>query len=254
KATTGDVGRHMMEGTWEAENALFDAIPLHVPIPIGWGTYSADPNTHFYISEFIEVTDEVPSPQQWARVVAQLHRRTTGQSPAGKFGFGAVTHLGNVPVDNRWSDTWETLWANQMKSLLDEEERRHGPDEEYTRLKEAFFRFVLPRYLGPLEADGRSIQPCLIHSDLRPGNTKTIDESNNTCMFGVSAYWGHFEADLGICLNDYQFGRSYMDAYWKHAEPSEPKKDFDTRNAIYALKHHVLMSVTHYDKKELRIK
>jgi hypothetical protein len=44
----GKIGAKMMEGSFEAENALHEFIPEHVPRPIAWGTYSSDPDTHFY--------------------------------------------------------------------------------------------------------------------------------------------------------------------------------------------------------------
>jgi protein-ribulosamine 3-kinase len=83
-----------------------------------------------------------------------------------------------------------------MRSLLNLELKRHGPDDLFEKLKEKFFNVVIPRYLRPLETDGRSIQPCLIHSDLWPGNIKPKADTGDLCMFDSCAYWGHNEGML----------------------------------------------------------
>lgn len=60
-----------------------------------------------------------------------------------------------------------------MRQLLNREERvRRAHDAELVQLKKTFFDKVLPRYLHPLESEGRSIHPCLLHGDLWPGNVK----------------------------------------------------------------------------------
>jgi hypothetical protein len=153
-----------------------------------------------------------------------------------------------------------------MTSLLNQEELVNGTNSELTALKTALFGKVIPRYLGPLETEGRTIQPCLIHSDLWPGNIKPMAPSDELCMFDASAYWGHNEgshqelslalayvasqisnratADLGICRNPrYKLGRPCIREYFKRVPMAEPIEDFDGRNAVYALKFHALLSV-----------
>jgi hypothetical protein len=190
------VGADMMKGAFEAEQALYTFIPGHVPQPVAWGTYIDDPDTHFYMCEFVEMYDDLPGACDWAAVVSTLHLNSMGKSPTGEFGFHVPTHLANVPVNNTWNSSWETFWAQQMKSLLDQDERINGLDEELGELKKAFFERAIPRYLRPLETEGRSIKPCLIHSDLWPGNIKPKTSSDELCMFDACAYWGHNE---GLC-------------------------------------------------------
>lgn len=145
----------MMIGAFQAESALYAVIPDSVPKPVAFGTYTSDPNTHFYLCEFVEMLDDVPTPRSWAATVAALHMKSMGKSPTGQFGFPVVTHLANVPVNNMWNSSWETFWAQQMKSLLDQDLKIHGLDPEFERLKEQFFSRVIPRYLRPLETEGR---------------------------------------------------------------------------------------------------
>jgi protein-ribulosamine 3-kinase len=188
----------MVQGTFEAEQALYNFIPGRVPKPLAYGTYAGDPQTHFYICEFVEMYDDLPSPRDWATTVSALHLNSMGKSPTGQFGFHVPTHLANVPVDNTWNSSWCVFWAQQMKSLFVHDERVHELDEELESLKADFLEKAIPRYLGPLESEGRSIKPCLIHSDLWPGNIKPRTSSDELCMFDACAYWGHNEGMDGL--------------------------------------------------------
>lgn len=105
----------MMKGAFEAELALYTFVPERVPRPLAWGTYAGDPSTHFYMCEFMELRDKLPSASQWAAAVSTLHLKSMGKSPSGQFGFHVNTHLANVPVDNTWNSSWEMFWAQHMR-------------------------------------------------------------------------------------------------------------------------------------------
>lgn len=66
-----------------------------------------------------------------------------------------------------------------MQAMYEFEKQTQGEDEELDNLFDALCKEVIPRLLRPLETGGRSIKPCLVHSDLWPGN----------CMFDSCAYW-----------------------------------------------------------------
>lgn len=186
----------MMEGTFAAEQALYSFLPDRVPRPVAWGTYVSNPEMHFYMCEFVEMYDEVPNPEAWAEAVSSLHLNSMGKSPTAKFGFHVTTHLANVPVNNTWNPSWASFWAQQMTSLFEQDDKIHGSDAEIDALKEAFLDKAIPRYLLPLESNGRSIKPCLIHSDLWPGNIKPMASTDELCLFDACAYWGHNEGKL----------------------------------------------------------
>ncbi|KAK8016751.1 hypothetical protein PG993_014940 [Apiospora rasikravindrae] len=229
QGASGDTGERMMNGTFEAEQALYNFLPEQSPRPVGWGTYKNDPDTHFYMCDFVEMYDDIPSANDWAATVARLHLNSMDKSPIGQFGFHVTTHLANVPVNNTWNPSWQTFWAQQMVSLFDQDDLLHGPDDEVTRLKEAFLTLVIPRFLGPLESEGRAIKPCLIHSDLWPGNIKPSVATDELIMFDSCAYWGHNEAAIR--------------EYFQHVPMSEPTADFDGRNHVYAMKYYALLSI-----------
>ncbi|KAK4144169.1 Fructosamine kinase-domain-containing protein [Dichotomopilus funicola] len=239
KGASGPTGANMMKGAFEAEQALYDYIPDRVPKPVAWGTYASDPDTHFYLST----------------AVSALHLTSKGKSPTGQFGFHVTTHLANVPVDNSWNSSWEAFWAQQMKSLFDREESVNGTDETLAELRAAYFEKAIPRYLGPLESEGRSVTPSLLHSDLWPGNIKPRTATGELCLFDACAYWGHNEADLAICYNPrYKLGQPALEEYKSLVAPSEPGADFYERNALYAMKYHVLLSIMYSDNSSFREK
>ncbi|KAJ5622909.1 hypothetical protein N7490_011514 [Penicillium lividum] len=263
KGATGEAGEGMVKGTFEAEHALYTFLPSRVPKPIAYGKYASRPNTHFYLCEFVEMSDEIPSPQDWAAAVSELHLNSMGKSPTKQFGLHVPTHLANIPINNTWNSSWSVFWAQQMRSMFAMEKRVYPPDEELEALKSAFLDKAIPRYLGPLESEGRSIEPCLIHSDLWPGNIKPRTSSGELCMFDACAYWGHNEADLGICRNPrYKLGKPCMREYRKRVPVSEPTMDFYSRNAVYAMKFYALLSILYAEygsdfretlKKELKV-
>jgi hypothetical protein len=262
----------MMKGAFEAEQALYNYIPAVVPKPVGWGTNARDPNTHFYLCEFVEMYDQVPSAKDWATIVSVLHLASKGKSSTGQFGFHVTTHLANVPINNLWNPSWEVFWAQQMRSLFDQEESVNGRDEALAELRAAYFDKAIPRYLGPLESEGRSITPCLLHSDLWPGNVKPRTATAELCLFDACAYWGHNEglsdalskncneslltervADLAVCSNPrYKLGQPALEEYKNLVPPSDPQTDFYERNALYAMKYHVLLSIMYSDNTAFR--
>ncbi|KAF6808025.1 hypothetical protein CSOJ01_07793 [Colletotrichum sojae] len=126
KEASGIAGEDMMRGAFEGEQALYTFAPNRVPKPIGWGTYLNNPDTHFYICEFVEMKDKLPGAREWATAVSGLHLSSMGKSPMGQFGFRVPTHLANVPIDNTWNTSWESFWRQQMKSLFDQDDRIHG--------------------------------------------------------------------------------------------------------------------------------
>lgn len=189
----GDRGREMMRGTFESEMTLYLFAPNNVPKPLAWGTYKKEPDKHFYMCDFYDMADDLPDIQKFCAIVAKIHLDSMGKSPVNKYGFQITTHLAYVDNDNSWSDSWEEWYARALKRMLDEEEKSHGPEEELAILTTAMFEKVIPRLLRPLETGGHEIQPCLIHSDLWPGNVKPDAVTDEPIIFDSCAFWGHNE-------------------------------------------------------------
>jgi hypothetical protein len=47
-------------------------------------------------------------------------------------------------------------------------------------------------------------------------------------------------------------GRPCLEAYQKLVPPSQPETDFEQRNAVYAMKYHVLLSILHSGERAFR--
>lgn len=180
-------------GEFESATALWRSLPDFTPQPIAWGTYKSDPDTHFYICEFHEMTDEMPDVTKFCAKLARLHLNSIPQSPTGQFGFHTNTYVGNIPQENTWCDSWEVFFIRAFKHHLDLEERVQGPDQEMKKLSEAMIHKVIPRLLRPLETEGRQIKPCIIHGDLWWGNATMGADSDEPMVFDACAFWGHNE-------------------------------------------------------------
>jgi hypothetical protein len=63
----------------------------------------------------------------------------------------------------------------------------------------------------------------------------------------------HGTADLAVCYNPrYKLGQPALEEYKELVEPSEPAVDFYERNALYAVKYHVLLSIMYSDDVRFR--
>ncbi|KAG8529169.1 uncharacterized protein KY384_005804 [Bacidia gigantensis] len=238
-----DLARRMFEGSFESESLLHRYLPNYVPKPHAWGSYSSPqaPNTWYYLCDFHDLVDEVPALDQFVSVIASLHNDSLGKEQ--RYGFHVPTHLANIPNNNEWQDTWEAFFKQLMERMMQVEADAHPPDDEFEGLKQDFMAKVLPRLLRPLETGGRSIQPCLIHSNLWPGNCMLDADSDDVIVFDSCAYWGHNEADLGSWRAPrYRLGKPYIKQYQRTISISEPEADWDDRNALYAMRYDLLVS------------
>lgn len=241
KSQTGETGRKMMQGTWESESVFYSYSPEHVPKPYAWGNYKSDPDTWFYLCAFHDMEDDVPDVRNFVSIVSKIHKESLGKS--SRYGFQVPTFLANLPNDNTWQDSWEVWFAQAMKQMFAIEELSHGKDDELEVLKDALYEKVIPRLLRPLETGGRSIKPCLVHSDLWPGNSMPDSDSGEVMIFDSCAFWGHNEADLGSWRAPrYKMGRPFLKEYQRVMGMSEPQEDWDDRNALYAIRYDLLVS------------
>lgn len=226
-----------MLGTYESEKAVHTYRPENVPKPIAWGTYQADDDMYFYIADYHKMVSEVPDPIQFVDIVVKLHLDSSGKAPDGKFGFHVPTHLAKVPCKNQWRESWETFYREALKEMMDIEALSQGSDDdEFEDLKKTTLALVLPRLLRPLETGGRRVIPCLIHTDLWPGNCMPDADTREVVVFDSCAMWGHHEADLGSWRAPrYRMGKPFIDEYQRRMGMDYPTGDWDDRNLLYAL-------------------
>ena len=184
--------------------ALHAANPELTPRPIAVGTYDSDPNIHFFLCEFLDMTDDLPDLHNFPEKLAKLHHNSL--SPTGKYGFGVPTCLGNGrPHYTKWTETWEEFFLNFFLDVAKYEEEVQGQDEGMAELIKAVAEKVIPRLCRPLETGGRSIKPRLIHGDLWDGNASVVIETGLPVIFDACAMYAHNECEMDSSPGHVQF-------------------------------------------------
>ncbi|KAF4343917.1 hypothetical protein FBEOM_2152 [Fusarium beomiforme] len=128
---------------------------------------------------------------KFASLLSEMHQKSV--SPTGKFGFHITTYAGNLPQYVAWEDGWETFFAKSMRQALDLEIKAKGASDEMEVLSEALFEKVIPRLLRPLESDGRSVKPSLVHGDLWYANAGIDVETDQPLVFDACCFFAHNE-------------------------------------------------------------
>ena len=246
KCATEERGRLMMEGEFNAMLELHKTTPDFVPKPLSWGKYRVgDPDTYYFLEEFVDMSSRIPEPKQLCAKLAKLHRDSV--SPTGKFGFQVTTCNGRTPQQVSWESSWTVFFSKLLQHIANVDFEVNGMWEELDTLEKKIFGQVIPRLIGALESDGRSVKPCLIHADLWEGNTGTSYETGNIYVFDSGAFYAHHEMELGDwrCHYNKIHNKIYTKTYLQYYGPSEPKEDWDDRNRMYSIYFNVIYSVNH---------
>lgn len=237
-------GKNMVSAEYFSMSLLHSIFPELVAEPLAWGAYAEEPETYFFLCRFHEFSDELPDQEDFVKIVADFHKR--GRSTTGEFGFPVTTYGGRNPQTFPMCKSWEECFSKGLEKLFDTEEETHGPDEEMRSLREGFMMKVIPRLLRPLETEGRTLVPTLVHGDLWDGNVSVDADTNRPMIFDASPLYAHDEYELAPwALIRHNIGRSYIDEYLNYRRldfPAEPKEDFEDRLLVYALRFDLLSS------------
>ncbi|KAI1157341.1 Fructosamine kinase-domain-containing protein [Nemania serpens] len=244
-------GKQMVRGEFESMMALNSVLPEFVPKPIAWGTYATVPDTHFFVCEFREMTNDMPEPHKFGALLSTVHQRSV--SPTGKFGFHITTYAGNLPQFVSWEESWETFFTKSMRQALDLEVERKGPSEELDILSQALFDKVIPRLLRPLESEGRTVKPSLVHGDLWYANAGIDVSTDQPLVSDACCFFAHNEYEFGqwrpACN---RFGAEYIAAHNSFVQISAPEKDFEGRLDLYRLRFDTHVSALFVNDETLR--
>jgi protein-ribulosamine 3-kinase len=191
KVVSKEVGKNMVHGEFESMKAIYTLLPDFAPRPIAWGAYETILDTHFFLCEYREMIDEMPDPHKFTARLAALHQNS--KSPNGKFGFHETTYSGNLPQMNEWEESWETYFTKSMRWALKLELEAKGPSPEFDVLVPAVFDKVIPRLLRPLESEGRSVKPSLVHGDLWYANSGIDMDTDESLIFDACCFYAHNE-------------------------------------------------------------
>jgi fructosamine-3-kinase len=199
----------MTNSEFQSMSAMHNILPEFVPRPIACGSYSMIPDTHFFLCEFREMSDDLPDPYKFAALLSKLHQKSI--SPTGKFGFHITTYAGNLPQYVVWEDSWEVFFTKSMRQALDLEIQKKGPSEELEVLSCVLFEKVIPRLLRPLESDGRKVKPSLVHGDLWYANSGIDLNSDQPLVFDACCFFAHNEC----MFSRKQLGLLMLTLNWK---------------------------------------
>ncbi|RYP41455.1 hypothetical protein DL768_010494 [Monosporascus sp. mg162] len=82
---------------------------------------------------------------------------------------------------------------------------------------------VIPNMLGALQADGRSIKPCLVHGDHWDETTGVNAEAGEPVVFDASVFYVHNKYELGMWQREVIcFNQPYIREYLLWFPPSKP--------------------------------
>lgn len=214
----------MCRGEYESLLAIHSVMPLFVPEPLAWGRRS-DGLGCFLFTEFRSVGQQPPDPEKLGMRLAELHLRSV--SPTGKFGFHIQTCHGNLPQDvNGWESSWTVMFSRVLRKAMELDDKLHGTTKEYTEISQLLFERVIPRLLDPLQSEGRSIKPCLVHGDVWDENCADDMETGEPFAFDAGSFYAHNEYETGFWRPP-RFrlsAKRYARAYKKHFPMSEPGK------------------------------
>lgn len=222
---------------------IYNTVSGLAPKPYGHGRLRhASQPTYFFVCEFVHISDALPDPVRLGARLAELHKNSV--SPTGKFGFYVTTYDGKLPQITDWDSSWTSYFGRLLAGIARLDTATNGSWNELDSVMDRTLSHVIPRLLGVLESEGRSIKPCLIHGDLWEGNIGTEYETANIYIFDAAPYYAHNEMELGIWRTEHHRmkNKAYKREYLRNFEPSEPGDEFDDRNRLYSVKTQLMYS------------
>jgi protein-ribulosamine 3-kinase len=239
-----DHGKGQLEGEYHGMLELYKTAPHMVPKPHGWGKIeSVDIPTYFYVCDFIDISDALPDPVKLDELVADLHKRSI--SPTGKFGFHLPTYDGWQPQEVEWDSSWTSFFAKLLAKAWQTDFEVNGHWDALDTAMEQTLKDVIPRLIGVLESNGRTVKPCLIHGDLWEGNIGTDLETGDIYIYDAAVFYAHNEMEMGMWrVQHHQMkAKVYRKEYIKHFKKSEPVEEWDDRICLYGVKTKLMYSV-----------
>lgn len=243
-------GAIMMEGEYTSLNTIHSLMPGFTPQPHGWGKFESS-NVYFLLMDFIELKSTPPNPVEFCARVVEMHQKSV--SPTGQFGFHVPTWHGKNLQMNTWTSSWAECFVEIISWFFHEDIRVNGHWPEYEAAIEKLTTRVIPILLGVLQADGRSIKPCLVHGDLWDENTGVNVGTGEPVVFDASVLYAHNEYELGMWRREIiRFNQPYIRQYLLRFPPSEPTSQWEDRNRLYSIKFNLGHSISFPGSRLLR--
>ena len=200
------------------------------------------------------MSNELPDPVVFCTKLAEVHK--TSQSPNGKFGFYVSTCNGRTPQVLDWDSSWVSMFGKFLAGCMKLYFQQNNTWPELKKVSQRVINKVVPRLLGPLQSDGRSIKPTLIHGDLWEGNIGTSLKNRNIYVFDAAAFYAHYEMELGSWRGERHkiADPAFMQAYLDVMGMSEPVDQFDDRNRLYGLDKNITYTIHHPEAEQERMR
>ncbi|KAL4963062.1 Fructosamine kinase-domain-containing protein [Aspergillus stella-maris] len=238
KVASGRGAQSLVKGEYHSASAIEAVVSDFVPSPVGYGEYhNGESQVYFFLGNFHDFDLRTPpDPETFSEKIAQLHLNS--KSPTGKFGFPVTTVCGVFERTVKWEESWAECYANLLSDVIRYDKETNGPWPEFEAACDRTVNFVIPRLLGALQSDGRSIEPVLIHGDLWEQNIGLDMESGHSLAFDAGCVYAHNELEFGTwrCSWAYYFNLpAYQMYYRRYIQPSEPASEWDDRNRLYSM-------------------
>jgi len=206
----------MVSAEYYAMSLLHSVMPALVVEPVAWGAYTEATDTYFFVCRFHEFATEfleeegdqdvknlievskLPDLKEFPALVAEFHRRNQTKPGRGEFGFPITMYGGRNPQTFPVSKTWEECFSKGLDNIFDMEEKVQGADEEMRQLREGLMTKVIPRLLRPLETEGRTLIPTLVHGDMWQGNVAVDKATGRPIIFDATPLYAHHECKQPI--------------------------------------------------------
>ncbi|KAI4100262.1 MAG: hypothetical protein L6R37_005582 [Teloschistes peruensis] len=242
----------MLEGEYCSMFEIYKSTPSLVPHPYGCGQFRyGNDDLSFLLTDFIDMDTRLPDPVKLSECITTLQQQS--QSPTGEFGFFTTTCHGKIPQQVSWDSSWTSFYAKLLQGALQQDLEHNGSWPHYEKVASRTLLKVVPRLLGALESDGRSVKPVLTHGDLWEGNIAMEKGTGKTLLIDAAAYYAHHEMEIGMwrCQRHAIHDPKFRDAYLDQMPKDEPKDEWDDRNRLYCVKMNVIHSA-HHDHVEER--
>jgi len=225
----------MLEGEFHSMTALYKTAPNFVPKPHAWGQLDvSNPDTFYFLCDFIEMTSQIPEATQLCTKLVQLHQAS--ESPTGQFGFHINTCQGSLPQQTSWNPSWQQYYIQMFNGSMQLNRDINGPWKNLEQCAERLVKHVVPLILGPLEENGRKVKPTLVHGDLWDGNMGTDFRTGEIYVFDASVYYAHNEMEIAMWrMNKVLGSKIYINTYLARMGISEPADQFEDRLRLYGV-------------------
>ncbi|KAK2615019.1 hypothetical protein N8I77_001798 [Diaporthe amygdali] len=238
----------MLRGEYESSKFIWNLMNDFLPKPYGFGRYKVShPPTYFYLAEFVNMNvTTAPDPAEFTQRLAQMHKMS--KSPTGKFGFTTQTCDGQIAHTVDWKEKWSDFYRELLMGVCKKDVETNGPWPEMELAAKHVADVIIPRLLGPLQENGRTLKPCIIHGDLWEGNMGINTKTGDSLLFDVGSYFAHNEMELGHWRCEFSTvfrDKVYTEHYLQNYAAAEPVDEFDDRNRLYSLKGAINYSAGH---------